>query len=86
MGSLADVARMHGHPRLSTSGASRHLLLASLDRLVLLVTRRPAVPLARALIHTKVPGWMDEEMPQAAPRSANAQRFRCGCQLIWGHS
>ncbi len=41
----------------------------------------PAVPLARALIHAKVPGWMDEEMPAAAegapPLSANMQRFRC---------
>jgi len=43
-----------------------------------------AVPLARALIHTKVPGWMDEEMPQGppeqggAPLSANMQRFRWG--------
>jgi hypothetical protein len=34
-----------------------------------------AVPLARALVHTKVPGWMDEEMPQGGP-PANMQRFR----------
>lgn len=49
-----------------------------------------AVPIARALVHTKVPGWMDEEMPQQPPSgsggapaagpplTANMQRFRCG--------
>ena len=43
-----------------------------------------AVPLARALVHAKVPAWMDEEMPQqaegqpggGAPLTANMQRYR----------
>ncbi|PSC76828.1 telomere length regulation TEL2-like protein [Micractinium conductrix] len=48
-----------------------------------------AVPLARALVHTKVPGWMDEEMPGAgqqggAPSSASMQRFRNVVSLLVG--
>lgn len=41
----------------------------------------PAVPLARALVHTKVPPWMDQEMPEGGP-SANTQRFRCGQRVF----
>ncbi|KAL4458913.1 hypothetical protein ABPG75_013778 [Micractinium tetrahymenae] len=47
-----------------------------------------AVSLARALIHAKVPGWMDEEMPppaQGGPAlSANTQRFRDVVSLLVG--
>jgi hypothetical protein len=64
-------------PTLPRLGGCAHTHPAvSSDALACATALSPdAVPLARALVHTKVPGWMDEEMPQEGP-PANMQRFR----------